>query len=85
MTALLRTIVPVLWGGLVAFLVGKGWVTPELAETMRGWESAIVAGVGVVATAVVYQVANWLLKQPWFPDAVARLFTGSTKTPRYLD
>lgn len=84
MTALLRTVIPAVWGALIAYLLAKGWVTPDVAEVMEGWTLPLVGASAVVATAAVYQLARWLERRAWFPDWVKRLLLGSLKQPTYL-
>lgn len=83
MLAFWRTIVPMLWGGVVGALLSKGIITPEVAETMNGWAPAIVTGLAVVSASGVYALMNWLMDQRWFPTWLATIFTGSSKKPDY--
>jgi len=83
MTALIRTVVPLAWGWLITTLIGWGVITPEIAEVLQGWTAGIVAGVTLVVGVAVYQAANWLLRQSWFPTWLAKLFAGSVKQPVY--
>lgn len=83
MTALLRTLVPLAWGYVVTWLAALG-VPASVLDVIRGWEAPITGAVLLIATTAVYKAAQWMIRQPWFPDWIAVLFAGSLKQPQYL-
>lgn len=77
--SVLRTVVPVLWGALIAYLVT---LVPAVAgvldpATVVGWGPA-VAGL---ATAVWYALMRKI--EPYLPAWLTVLVLGSNKTPIY--
>lgn len=83
LTSVLRTVIPAAWGWLVAWLVSKGWATPELAEELGSWSLALTGGVVVVATAVWYAV--WRRVESHLPVWVRALVLGAPKAPIYTE
>ena len=77
----LRTIVPVLWGSLIAWLLRwlGGDVDAVVVEWLLSWEEVLVVAV----VAAFYSLARWLERQPWLPAWVAALLLGSSLQPTY--
>lgn len=82
----LRTIVPTLWGSLVALLLG--WVAPhlpgdvgQLLADALGGEAAVAL---VVAAAIAGWYALWRRVEPRIPDWLTRIVLGSASAPSYM-
>jgi hypothetical protein len=81
LTSILRTLVPALWGSVIAWLIG---VLPILAPM-----EADLAGLADVALPVITAViigawyAFWRWLEPRLPDWLTRAVLGSAKTPTY--
>ena len=81
----LRTVVPVVWGSLVAQLLA--WATPHLpgqvAATLADWLSG-ESGVALVTAAVIAAwYVLWRRAEPVLPDWITRLVLGSAAAPIY--
>ena len=82
LVAWLRTVFPVGWAALIAWLVTR---IPVL-EPVRDW----LAGLGepaltLLVGAVVHPVLRWVESRPWLPDWLTRVFLGSAKPPTYRE
>jgi hypothetical protein len=73
----LRTVVPVAWSALVAWLVSLG--VPEVVTGALGNAGELV--VMPIALAVVYPLVRWI--EPHLPDWLARVLLGSPSAPTY--
>lgn len=82
LTALLRTIVPALWGSLVAWLIGVLPVLAPLEGQLAGLAEILLPIVTAVIIGAWYAFWRWL--QPRLPDWLVRAVLGSAKTPVYL-
>jgi hypothetical protein len=78
-----RTAVPAAWGAVVAWLLGQGWITPEMAEEIGGWSVGITAALVLASTAAWYAVARWL--EPHLPAWLTRIVLGANTPPTYVD
>lgn len=81
LTSILRTLVPALWGALVAWLIG---VVPALAPheaDLNSLAGLAVPIIGAVITGAWY--AFWRCLQPRLPAWLVRAVLGSAKTPTY--
>lgn len=81
----LRTVVPTVWGSLVALLLG--WAAPHLPGDLGqaladalGGEAAVTL---VVAVAIAGWYALWRRVEPRIPDWLTRIVLGSASTPSY--
>lgn len=82
MTALIRNLVPLAWGYLLTWLAATG-LPASVLDVIRGWEAPITLAVLAAATAAVHTAAQWMIRKPWFPNWLARIFAGSIKQPEY--
>lgn len=80
-TALLRTIVPALWGSLISWLIGALPILAPLETDLRGLANVILPIITAVIIAAWYAFWRWL--QPRLPDWLVRAVLGSAKTPVY--
>lgn len=81
LTAILRTIVPALWGSFIAWLIG---VLPLLAlveAQLLGLADMLLPVVTAVIIGAWYAFWRWL--EPRLPDWLTRAVLGSAKTPTY--
>ena len=85
LTAILRTVVPSLWGGFIAWLI---LLVPQLLPLqayLLGLSEPVTAVVTAVFTSVViaawYALWRWL--QPRIPTWLVQAVLGSAKTPTY--
>ncbi|MBT2566589.1 hypothetical protein J7I84_08795 [Arthrobacter sp. ISL-85] len=85
LTAILRTVVPSLWGGFIAWLI---LLVPQLLPLqayLLGLSEPVTAVVTAVFTSVViaawYALWRWL--QPRIPVWLVQAVLGSAKTPVY--
>ena len=81
LTALLRTIVPALWGSLVAWLIGVAPLLAPLEAHLLGLSDIILPVVTGLIIGAWYAFWAWL--QPRLPDWVVRAVLGSAKSPSY--
>lgn len=85
LTAIMRTVVPSLWGGFIAWLI---LLVPQLLPLqayLLGLSEPVTAVVTAVFTSVViaawYALWRWL--QPRIPTWLVQAVLGSAKTPVY--
>lgn len=76
----LRTVVPVLWGSAVAWLLTVVVLPAEVTDLLSS-DLAITAVTGVVVGA--WYIA-WRWAEPRIPDWLTRLVLGSAQTPVYV-
>lgn len=69
--SVVRTAVPTGWGLLVAWLVGAGVITAEVAGTATGWGPAIAGGLVLLVTTACY--AGVRLVETKLPDLLAKV------------
>lgn len=81
LTSVLRTVVPMAWAAIVAWLLSNGWISTDLADTISTWSPALTAAAVAVVGAVWYAV--WRKLEPKLPDWVRRLLLGAAQAPTY--
>ncbi|MCP2262667.1 hypothetical protein LX15_006409 [Streptoalloteichus tenebrarius] len=79
--SLVRTLVPSLWGTVVAWLVGVGLLPGDLADDARGLATTFLVPVAISG---VYAGFRWLETRSWIPVWLSRLLLGSTRQPTYV-
>lgn len=78
--AYLRTVVPTLWGGLIAWLlVHASWIPVEIAEYLKSDPVVVV----VSGLAVLAWYALWRKVEPRLPAWFTRIVLGSNLSPTY--
>lgn len=82
LTSILRTVVPALWGSLVAWLIGVVPVLEPLQAHLLGLSDVILPVITAVIIGAWYAFWRWL--EPRLPDWLTRAVLGSAKTPVYL-
>lgn len=82
MTAILRTVVPYLWGLAVTWLITVLPVLAPLEADLLGYGTIAAAVLATVLSAAWYAFWRWL--QPRLPDWLVRAVLGSAKTPIYV-
>lgn len=82
LTALLRTVVPALWGSLITWLIGLLPILAPLETDLLGLSQVILPIVTAVIIGAWYAFWRWL--QPRLPDWLIRAVLGSSKTPVYV-
>ena len=75
----LRTVVPVLWGSLVAWLLTVVVLPAEVTDLL----SSDLAITAVTAVAVGAWYVAWRWAEPRIPDWLTRIVLGSAQTPTY--
>lgn len=81
LTAILRTVVPALWGSFIAWLVG---ILPLLAPFQGDLTGLAQVALPVITAVIIggwYAFWRWL--EPRLPDWLTRAVLGSAKTPAY--
>lgn len=81
LTSILRTLVPALWGSLIAWLVGVLPVLAPLEADLNGLADVILPVLTAVIIGAWYAFWRWL--EPRLPDWLTRAVLGSAKTPSY--
>lgn len=81
LTSILRTVVPALWGSLIAWLVGVLPLLAPLEAQLLGLAEVILPVLTAVIIATWYAFWRWL--EPRLPDWLTRAVLGSAKTPTY--
>lgn len=81
LTALLRTIVPALWGSLIAWLIGALPILAPLESDLLGLANVLLPIITAVIIGAWYAFWRWL--EPRLPDWLTRAVLGSAKTPNY--
>ena len=80
-TAILRTVIPALWGNLIAWLIGVVPLLVPFEDELRGYGAFIASVVTALIIGAWYAFWRWL--QPRLPDWAVRAVLGSSKTPVY--
>lgn len=80
-TSILRTIVPALWGSLIAWLIGVLPILAPLEADLLGLADILLPIITAVIIAGWYAFWRWL--EPKLPDWLTRAVLGSAKTPTY--
>ena len=81
LTSILRTLVPALWGSLVAWLLGVAPLLAPLEAHLLGLSDVILPVLTAVIIGAWYAFWRWL--EPRLPDWLTRAVLGSAKTPSY--
>lgn len=81
LTSILRTVVPVLWGSLIGWLLGLLPVLEPLRGSLLEYGDLLAPIMGAVLIAAWYAFWRWL--EPKLPDWLTRAVLGSAKTPTY--
>ena len=81
LTSILRTVVPALWGSLIAWLIGVLPILAPLQADLTGLADIILPILTAVIIAAWYAFWRWL--EPRLPDWLTRAVLGSSKTPVY--
>lgn len=81
----LRTVVPAVWGSLVALLLG--WVAPHLPGDLGQRLADVLGGEATVTLVVTATItiwyALWRQVEPRIPDWLTRIVLGSAASPSY--
>ena len=83
LTSILRTVVPLLWGSFIGWLLGLIPALEPLRETLLGYGDFAVPFIGALITGAWYALWRWL--EPRLPDWLTRILLGSAKAPTYDD
>ena len=81
LTSILRTVVPALWGSLIAWLIGVLPILAPLQADLTGLADILLPVLTAVIIAAWYAFWRWL--EPRLPDWLTRAVLGSAKAPRY--
>jgi len=81
LTAILRTVVPALWGSVIAWLVGVLPILAPLQDDLLGLADVALPVITAVIIGAWYAFWRWL--EPRLPDWLTRAVLGSAKTPVY--
>lgn len=79
----IRTIVPVLWGSLIAWAFRTfDWLEGALEYLhLDPHDPALIAGLTVAAIGAWYALVRWA--EPRLPEWVTRIVLGSAREPEY--
>ena len=81
LTSILRTVVPALWGSLIAWLIGVAPLLAPPAAHLLGVADIILPIITAVIIGAWYTFWRWL--EPHLPGWLTRAVLGSAKTPMY--
>jgi hypothetical protein len=81
LTSILRTVVPALWGSLIAWLIGVLPILAPLEADLKGLADIILPVLTAIIIGAWYAFWRWL--EPRLPDWLTRAVLGSAKTPAY--
>jgi hypothetical protein len=81
LTSILRTLVPALWGSLIAWLIGVLPILAPLESDLRGLADVALPIITAVIIGAWYAFWRWL--EPRLPDWLTRAVLGSAKVPAY--
>ena len=81
LTAILRTVVPALWGSFIAWLVGLLPLLAPFQSDLTGLADIALPVITAVIIGAWYAFWRWL--EPRLPDWLTRAVLGSAKTPTY--
>ena len=80
-TSILRTIVPALWGSIIAWVLSIVPALEPLREQLLSLGDLAAPIIGAVIIAAWYAFWRWL--EPRLPDWLTRSVLGSAKEPSY--
>jgi hypothetical protein len=81
LTSILRTLIPALWGSLIAWLIGMLPILAPLEADLKGLADIALPVITAVIIGAWYAFWRWL--EPRLPDWLTRAVLGSAKTPAY--
>jgi hypothetical protein len=81
LTSILRTLVPALWGSLIAWLIGVLPILAPLEAVLNGLAESALPIITSVIIGAWYAFWRWL--EPKLPDWLTTSVLGSAKTPHY--
>lgn len=81
LTPILRTVVPALWGSVIAWLIGVLPILAPLEADLKGLADIALPVITAVIIGGWYAFWRWL--EPRLPDWLTRAVLGSAKTPVY--
>ena len=81
LTSILRTVVPALWGSLIAWLIGVLPILAPLEADLKGLADIILPVLTAIIIGAWYAFWRWL--EPRLPDWLTRAVLGAAKTPAY--
>lgn len=81
LTSILRTLVPAIWGSLIAWLIGVLPILAPLEADLTGLADILLPIITAVIIGAWYAFWRWL--EPRLPDWLTRAVLGSAKTPSY--
>jgi len=82
LTAILRTVVPALWGSVIAWLIGVLPILAPFQSDLTGLSDVILPVLTAVIIGGWYALWRWL--EPKLPNWLTRAVLGSAKTPVYI-
>ena len=82
LTSVLRTLIPALWGSLIAWLIGVLPILAPLEADLRGLADILLPVITAVIIGAWYALWRWL--EPNLPDWLTAAVLGSSKTPVYV-
>ena len=82
LTAILRTVVPALWGSFIAWLIGVAPLLAPFETDLKGLAQVALPVITALIIGAWYALWRWL--QPRLPGWVTRAVLGSAKTPTYV-
>jgi hypothetical protein len=74
----LRTVVPTIWGLVIAWLIGKGLLPQELQEQAEAFAMVLIG----VCIALYHLIVRMV--EPWLPDWLTAILIGNPKAPTYI-
>lgn len=77
----LRTVVPLIWGNVVLFLLGILPALEPMREQLLSYGDLAVPFIAAFITAAWYALWRWL--EPKLPDWATAILLGSAKAPVY--
>lgn len=84
LTSILRTVVPSLWGSIIAWMLGLVPALEPLRDQLLSYGDLAVPVIGALIIGLWYALWRWLEpKVPAWLLWVIRLALGSAKTPNY--
>lgn len=81
LTSILRTIIPALWGSMIAWLIGAAPLLAPFEGELKGLAEIALPIITAVIIGAWYAFWRWL--EPRLPDWLIRAVLGSAKTTTY--
>lgn len=79
--SVLRTIVPLIWGNIIAFILGVLPALEPLRDQLLGYGDLAVPAIAAILTAAWYTLWRWA--EPRLPAWLTAVLLGSNKAPVY--